>query len=100
MVQVEDENEQKCNMCVYTRGEEIGGREQEERMERSEIPENECGTDRRLCAEAADGLGSSLVRQRNTAFVLPAVCLPSFFLSVCRSAHLSVCLPVGLFGNV
>ncbi len=69
-------------------------------MERSVIAENECETDRRLCAEAADGLGSSRARRRNTAFVLPAVCLPAcVFLSVCVSAYLSVCLSVGLFGK-
>jgi len=84
-------------VCVYTKGEEIGEREREGRMERSEIAENECETDRRLCAEAADGLGSSRARRRNTAFVLPAVCLPPCF---CLSAYLSVCLPVGLFRNV
>lgn len=35
--------------------------------------ENECETDRRLCAEAADGPMSSGARRRNTAFVLPDV---------------------------
>lgn len=53
----------------------------------SEIAENECETDRRLCAEAADGLGSSRARRRNTAFVLPAVCLPACIF--CLSARLS-----------
>lgn len=69
------------------------------------IAENECETDRRLCAEAADGLGSSRARRRNTAFVLPAVCLPVFFvclhvcLPFCLSACLPACRPVGLFGK-
>lgn len=92
MVQFEDENEKKCN--VYVPGEISMVREREEEMERSEIAENECETDRRLCAEAADGLGSSRARRRNTAFVLPAVCLPAFFffLSVCMSPYLSYCL--------
>lgn len=47
--------------------------------------ENECETDRRLCAEAADGPVSSGARRENTAFVLPDVC---FFFYVC------VCLNV------
>lgn len=99
MVQFEDENEKKCN--VYVPGEISMVREREEEMERSEIAENECETDRRLCAEAADGLGSSRARRRNTAFVLPAVCLPAFFfffvcLHVSLPFLLSVCLLVCL----
>lgn len=72
-------------------------REREARMERGEIAENECETDRRLCTEAADGLGSSRARRRNAAFVLPAVCLSvSVFSSVCMSAELSVSLLVNI----
>lgn len=94
IVKVEDENEQNVRVC--TPREKSSGREIE-REERMEIAENECETDRRLCAETADGLGSSRARQRNTAFVLPAVCLPAFF--VCLHVCLPFCLPVGLFGK-
>lgn len=63
-------------------------------MEGSEITENECETDRRLCAEAADGLGSSRARRRNTAFVLPNAGL--FCLTVSLPCCLSPCWLVDL----
>ena len=69
-------------------------------MEKSEA-ENECETDRRLC-RSSRWTGEQQSEAEEHSLCSPCCLSPSMFLSVYISSFpsLSLCLHVGLFGNV